>query len=445
MTSGNFSQDAFAAQGTTISIQETGSGRLFGVDLSNPVIGELTIRVTPSSGAPREFQRFLSYEYNQNFLSPSDESHFELAERELSAEDGDALVPGSKVEVLSDGHPQSSAILDSVESNLDSSGGSVVRLECRDRLSNAVDAQADPRLTFKPGQTVIDLVETVFGDFGFTDFDYDNAANRNVITGRIYGDPTSKKGKPLKSYVLHEESPYPNEGAFAFASRVCQRFGLWIWLEADGKTVVVSRPDFDQLPRYGLQHVYGAGSQSNNIDRGHFKKSRQEQPSLIYASGFGSGGNFAKSRLRAGIVNPVVNALNTTTRLSVYKDVHFTFPPSLTPQFPIFVEGYARPAYLYDAESHTQEQLEAYVRRELSLRLRKALTARYEFMGHKINGQPVAVDTMINLNDQRPTVRWNGPLWVLGRRFSKTAQSGTRTTLELILPGSLEFGPTGTR
>jgi hypothetical protein len=431
-----FSGGGFSATG--VDVQTIAEGRSFGVDLSNPAVGEITIRVTPAHGQAREFLRFLSYEYNENFLSLSDSWNFELAQRELSAQDSDSLTPGAKVEVLVENHLQSTGILDSVEINGDARGGSVVRIEGRDWLSPTVDSQADPRLTFKPGQTLEDVLKAVFGDFGITNFDFDNAANRNIITGQLRGTKTSKKGKPLKSYVLHEESPYPNEGAFAFAHRISQRFGLWIWPGADGKTVYVSKPDFDELPRYGLQHVYGEGAASNNVVRGHFKVSRQEQPSVLLASGFGAGGNFAKSRLRAGIVNPVVLADNSAV-MKAYPHVKFVTLPTPSSAFPLLVEGFARPAYLYDGESHTQAQLENYILRELSLRLRKVLTARYEFMGHKINKQPVAVDTMINLNEGNPAFRWNGPLWVLGRRFSKTPRDGTRTTLELILPNSLVF------
>ena len=71
--------------------------------------------------------------------------------------------------------------------------------------------------------------------------------------------------------------------------------------------------------------------------------------------------------------------------------------------------------------------------------MRKALTARYEIMGHLLNGQAPCVDTIVNLNDQRPTVRWQGNLWVLGRRFSLTNKDGARTSLDLILPGALQF------
>ena len=408
-------------------------------DVTNPVLGELTLVVRPATpGADAvEFTRFLSYEYSEDYLSPSDSSSFEIAERELSPQDAAALVPGSVVQVMLDGNVQSVGVLDDVEANVDRSSGSVVRVTCRDQMSLAVDAQVDPRTRFLPTMTLADLLTAAYGPLGFTDFQIDNAANRNVITGATRGTPTSKKGKPLKSFVLHQEKPYPAEGIYAFTSRVAQRFGLWIRPSATAGQLIVAKPDFDQDARYGLCHSY-SDSLANNVERGHFKKSRQEQPSILYAAGFGGGGEFAKSKLRAGITNPVVDADNSAL-IDAYPDVKLVNVPALTAAFPPLIEAKARPAFLYDAESKTIEQLNAFLLRELSLRMRKALAARYEFTGHKLNGQATAIDTIVNVNDQRPTVRWTGDLWVLGRRFSKTAKDGARTTLELILPGSMVF------
>jgi hypothetical protein len=112
---------------------------------------------------------------------------------------------------------------------------------------------------------------------------------------------------------------------------------------------------------------------------------------------------------------------------------------AITSQFAPFIEAKARPAFLYDPESHTPSELAAYLKRELSLRMRKAFVATYEFMGHTLNGQVPAVDTIINLVDQRPSVNWNGNLWILGRRFWKDPRSGTRTRLTMCIPGSIQF------
>ena len=411
-------------------------------DVSNPAIGGMTLRVRPAApgSSPVEFTRFLSSEYTEDYLSPSDICTFEIDEKELSATDAAALQPGSVIQVVVNGQVQSVGILDETEAHVDVGSGSVVRVTCRDQMSLAVDGQIDPQTHFLPTQSLADVLVACYGPLGFTDFQIDNFANRNVITGRVYGTPSSKKGKPLKSYILHEEMPYPNEGIYAFSSRISQRFGLWIRPGATAGQLIVAAPDYAQEPRYGLQHALDSTSASNNVEQGQIKKSRQEQPSIIYADGFGGGGNFAKSTLRGGIENPMVAADNSAI-IAAYPSIPIdadTLVP-ITAAFKPFIEAKARPAFLYDPESHTQAQLDAYLKREVSLRMRKAFVATYEFMGLTLNGQVPAVDTIINLVDQRPTVNWAGNLWILGRRASKSARGGTRTRLTMCLPGALQF------
>ncbi len=243
--------------------------------------------------------------------------------------------------------------------------------------------------------TLEDLLKAVFEPFGMKVLAVDNLANRNAIRGRVYGPKTSKKGKTLKSYTLHQIKPYPQEGAFAFASRVSQRFGLWLWPYVDFQTIMVGKPDFDQDPSYTLVHRVKDGG-DNNVEESDFVRSRKEQPTVIYASGFGAGGEFAKSKLRAGIINPLITGTlagdSLQKILKAYPEVQFVkidSIPALRSGAEVFTlaDPNARPLYLYDAESHTQEQLNAFLLRELSLRMRKSLTASYTIMGHTLNGQ----------------------------------------------------------
>jgi prophage tail gpP-like protein len=456
-------------------------------DTTNPRTGELTIRVRSGSQSV-EFTRFLAYSCREQYLEASAVFEFTLDQRELSTNDLAVLVAGATVQVLVDGNLQMTGIIDEPAGTFSSTEGNVVHVCGRDWLSVAVDNQIDPQVRFVPSMSLLDLIIKAYStiDPQITVV-ADDIANRNVITGLTRGETstaesvqaaqnkvnlaenltdtpenrqklafaqsqlqqaqnaafatrqrTSKKGKPSKHFILGREKPYPNEGLFAFTSRVAQRFGLWIRPYVDGQTIVVAAPDFDQSPRYGICHAFDARRTQNNVVRGHFAPNRRDQPSIIYAAGIGGGGDFAKSRLRAGIINPAVQADNSAV-ISAYADVPLLDVDPITAAFPPFIESAARPAFLFDNESHTQDQLHAYLRRELSLRLRKALTARYEIMGHMLNGQPVAVNTIASVLDQQPIANWNGPLWVLARDFRKTPHEGSRTNLDLILPGSLQF------
>lgn len=404
--------------------------------------GSMSIRIPITGTGGFSFDRFLSYEYHQDFLVPSDASSFTLAADEIEYNTRQLLLPGAKVEVSIDGQVQSAGYIRSVRTRSSRSSGTVLTIEVYDWFQRAVRAHIDPQTQFRESQTLDELLTAVFAPFGMTVLATDNIANRNAITGRIYGTKTSKKGKALKSIVLHEIKPYPQEGAYAFASRVSQRFGLWLWPAADGQTVIVGKPDFDQPARYTIRQRAGNAEEIyNNVLESDVDVTDEGQPSIIFASGYGGGGEFAKSTLRGGIINPLIGAPNSSI-LAAYPNVKFVLPPipaitSAVATIPI-PNPNACPIYLYDPESHTQDQLNNFLLRELSLHMRKSLVAKYTIEGHKLNGQPVAVDTIVDVDDDRSNLHL--PLYVQARRFSKKGGTGgTTTQLELIRPGTLIF------
>ena len=127
-------------------------------------------------------------------------------------------------------------------------GGTELTIEGRDRLSKVVDANADPqKYRFTANNTLEDVLVYTLNGFGWTEDHVlnDNAANANIITGQLQGQRTSKKGKLLKSFRSTSSSPTRKRVSSVF-SRLSQRFGLWIWLSADGEDVIVSRPNFEQ-------------------------------------------------------------------------------------------------------------------------------------------------------------------------------------------------------
>jgi prophage tail gpP-like protein len=416
-----------------------GSPASIGASVDTPELGSIAIRFPNVfiGGKPLRFLNFLSYEYKQDFLSPSDEWSFDLAEDQLSDLEKAAIVPRTVVQVAIDDVVQSIGILDDIDASGSSKGGTIWKLTGRDWMSPAVDSHVDPNVRFKPTMTLEDLATAVFAPFGMKVLAADNIANRNAITGRVYGTPTSKKGKPLKSYILHEIKPYTAESAYNFVARVSQRFGLWVWPGDDGETVILGKPDFDQPARYQLRHKQTGDTSQNNVEDGwSLTISAKDQPSVILASGFGGGGDFAHSSLRSGVINPLIDA-DLSSIIDAYPSVKFVNPPDALSAVQPLTDPHPRPMFLYDSESHTQAELDAFVLRELSLRTRKSLEASYPILGHRINGQPVCVDTIIDVDDDR--ANFHGPLWVQGRHFSKRKGEGTKTVITMIRPGTLTF------
>jgi prophage tail gpP-like protein len=402
----------------------------------------------PASGV--SFSNFLHYDLNEHYLTPCAAWNFSLDEDELTDAVKDVLIVGAGVQVKINDLQQCCGYIDKV-SVRSGRGGTVWQMDCREWNSPIVDAHVDPKVQFSSTMTLQQVLQAAlapFGQFatstspgGDINLITDASANRNVITGATRGTKTNKNGTIVKSALAHQVKPFQHEGLWGFMSRVSQRFGLWLRPSADGTTIIASQPDFTQDPSYGLVHSVSDGTQNNIID-GMFDLSRLNQPAVIYASGWGGGGVFANSTLRAVILNPCISS-NTAAIAENYPGVTVVTPPILggigagfSPTG-AFTDPNARPLFLYDPESHTQAELQSFLLRELSLRMRESLVATYTIEGHTLGSQPIAIDTIVQVDDDRSN--FSGQLWVQDRTFSKSPSGGTLTKMTLIRPGTLTF------
>ena len=336
--------------------------------------------------------------------------------------------------------------IDSVEVSADRHSGEKWTIAGRDLLSIAVDSTADPLLQFKEGCTIADVLKKLFDPLWGADADLviDNDGNRSAMTS-VRGTPTSKKkGKTLKNYKLHMLKPHSHEGKFAFAARVAQRQGLWIWASADGEKLIVSKPDFDQAPACQFRRTLDG---KTNVLSMSVTFNGQNQPSVLIADGFSGGAEFGKGRMKAYAVNPYFGVDNDGAVLDDVQTVISKFPEAkkvaLTTQ--PFARRIAkmpiRPMFLHDDEAHTPEELENFVKREMSLLMRQSLSVHVTVEGH---GQqtsdgfiPWAVDTTVKVVDEVSGL--NETLYVLSRHFTKDRRGGTHTSMQLIRLNSLQF------
>lgn len=401
-----------------------------------------------------DLTRWTSYSVASNFLTPTDGWSCTVGDGNLEDAQRDAIVPGARVRLYVDNFILSDGYIDSVSVDADRGSGVQYSIEGRDRMGYAVDAIADPRTIYKKGATLAEVLKQIFAPFGWSEdsqFKIDNDANRDAKTGGIRGVPMTKGGKrkgpkPLKSFVLHQLKPHNHEGLFAFASRITQRFGLYIWCSADGNSIIIGRPDFSQPPRYQIRRTR---SGDTNVLSGTVKFDATDQPSVIIADGFSGGGEFGKGRIKSYCVNPYFGVdedgfiLDEITKvLSKYPEaaqVTMTVPSLFKRRG---VNRHLRPMFLHDDESKTQEQLDNFVRREMSLLMRKSMTAKYKVEGHgqTIDGVfvPWDVDTVVEVHDEPAQVHER--MYVLSRRFEKSRSGGTHTSLELIRLNSIQLG-----
>jgi hypothetical protein len=416
--------------------------------IDDPQLGSLSVSFAGPAAAVA-FPNTLYFELNEHYLTPCSAFNFGIDEDELSTAQKQIIVPGARVQVTVNDLQQCSGYVDDVDVRCSRGAGTVWHIECREWNSPILDSHIDPKVQFTPTMSLVDVLTLAFATFSPFDFTgangggaiqivTDASANRNVITGSQRGTKTSKSGKVSKQALSHQLKPYQHEGVWAFCSRVSQRFGLWLRPSADGTSIIASTPDFTQDPSYTLQRLATQGNHNNVLDGG-IKYSRKNQPSIILACGFGGGGVFPNSQLRAAIVNPVINA-DVSDILQNYPGVQIIEAPDpgVSSFNSVFTDWQARPLFLYDPESHTPAELQAYLLRELSLRTREALQAHYTIEGLLLGGSPVAVDTIAQVQDDRAS--WNGPLWVENRSLTKRPGGGTTTKVSLIRPNTMSFG-----
>ena len=407
---------------------------------------ESTNVVLELPGTGIRFDTWKSYSFHESYLEPSSSFSVTLGDETISNKLQAAVAPGKVIQLTINGKIQATCIVDRVCGRRSRGGGTDISIEGRDFLSPAIDGNPDPFTTqFPASSTLFDVIAGTFGPFGISAYSVDNDVNKNVITGQVRGQPSSKKGRPLKSFTIHQLKAEPNESAYQFASRITQRFGLWIRPSSDGASIVICKPEFEQTSRYRLVHKRGAPGTSNNIINVDWSRDGQEQPSAIVATGFSTGGEQNRSKIKAiavnelaveagsGFTNPRLATLVKTHKDAKQVPFRNTFGAGIGyPALPI------RTMFMHDQESKTIDELTHFVQRELSLRQRKAFTYHATVEGHMNNAQPWCVDTICDVDDDYAQV--HGPLWVLSRRFYKDRSSnGTRTDLEMILPGTLVF------
>lgn len=403
----------------------------------------------------QSIDRWESYEFSEDFLTPTDSFSFVLSTDEggLDPRQRSLLRLGARIRLYIGDIVLAEGFVDSVEVTADKSSGWKYAIHGRDRLGQTLDTVAEPTFQLKDGGTLLELLKRLFAPFGWLaeeHFVIDNEGNRSARTGKR-GVPTTKGGKkkgpvPLKSFVLHQTKPYNHESVFHFASRVAQRHGLWIWCTSDGEKLIVSKPEFDQEAIFSLRRgLDGRG----NVLSGSVKYDMADQPSMIIADSYSGGGEFGKGRCKAYIVNPMLGLTDEGDPTPEVKAVLAKHPaaventiPQASVPFRVADTMPFRPMFLHDDESKTQEQLNAFVKREMCLMYRKGVTAHYVVEGHGqvIGDQFVAwaADTVVEVHDEPAEL--SEQMYVLGVHFSKQrGGSGTTTRLDLIRLHTLSF------
>jgi hypothetical protein len=426
-----------------------------------PQADQLSIEL-PDSG--EVLDRFEGYSFDDDWTAPCSAFHFTIGGKENPGPHVmAALYPGAKVELKINGITQDAGYIDDVVPRASRGAGKRWTVTGRNALAPVLSSGADPfdqGLRFTATQSLDDLIKGVFGRYGFIAYAIDDAQDRAIKTGLANQRFSKKKGKLLKRYSYGQQlKPQAGEGAFQFVDKIVNRAGFYLRCSANGKTIVVTTPDYEQAPICRLvRHI---GGNVSNILEGGIGCVTREQPSIIVATGFAGGGDWDHSSLKVAMVNELVGFDGSGFTSASYangilgvlgENPDIKLIPARGPQFqqtlcrPL---PRARGLFLHDQDARSIGQLENFVRLHMSDVQHRMWAGDYVVSGHTyfdgVSKIPWTVNTIADVDDQDSgppgsDESFTSPMWIRGRTFEKT-RNGTFTRVRVTLPYTMDLFP----
>lgn len=414
-----------------------------------------------------------SYQFSSDWMETGSEWHVTVADGNMQALQ--ALVQnGQKIVFKVNGVVQCTGLVDRISSSSSKrGGGTTFTMSGRDTLSVAKDMCIDMDENVLSETTSIkDLIIKVFSPYGFTNVQVSDKVNRGKITqlATVYVDtgadelaekqisvPTNKKWKP----VLGETN-------YTYAERIGRRFGFHIWSSAEGNTLFCGSPDYTTpavgqlihrnewmnsgLKSSGLGEDVTDPSKASNVLSAEVVTEWSKQPTILLAESSLGGGTKKYARRQVIMVNELLTSLDASGKeppfvqkfIAKHKAADVIPRRSYVkkPDSIIDVDT-LRLVVVKDDESKTLEHLRFFARSSMSRLQSQAFKATYVVQGHsqEIDGRTHiwAPNTMVNVHDDANGVY--GQLWIKSVSFHKDRSGGTTTTLNCILPYTIELFP----
>lgn len=232
-------------------------------------------------------ERWTDYDVSCDMLTAADSFSLSIGDPARD-EVFDLVAPDEEVQILLDDTAILSGLVDAREGTSSRGGGSVIQVSGRDRAGRLVDESME--LVSFVGMTLDALAKKVAGPW-FESVTLSNAANRMLIRGR-----GAKIGKVAREPAI-DRTPraprkvQPGESRWNVLAHFLREGELLAWATADGKTLVVGLPNYDQAPSYHFFHAREGSPrqvEANVIDF-HVRDSVAERYSRVIAVGSSPG------------------------------------------------------------------------------------------------------------------------------------------------------------
>jgi prophage tail gpP-like protein len=364
-------------------------------------------------------EKWSNYEIENDMLHPADSFQLELGgcppdAWRLCKED-------SPIQVQIDDTVVLSGIIDDRTRTV-GKNGSFLHISGRDRSGRVVDESMP--LQSLEGLTTLDLVLRAISPW-YSDVIVTNEANRAAVRGK--GAPLARAaGEPPLSDKLRTKHSIrgkakrlkvsPGESRWTTLQRFLEDDGLLAWSTADGKSIVIGQPNYNQEPQYAffLPKPGSARIREGNLLEYSLHESVAERYSQVTAVALGVDDSYHYSATVKNGPGPGGEGLD-----------------------------FIQPKRLMIADSRIVSTEDAKIRAQLEMDERDGQGSKLSLRvrGHnqvRIPGKPAALyafDCMARVEDEE--LEMSG-LWLITRvTFSHSKDSGETTHLDLVRKGTV--------
>lgn len=210
---------------------------------------------------PYHIEDWLSYEIVNDMLSPADS--FELTAGPFTNDLYRALLPDSEVQVFLDDTRILTGLIDERRSTSSKGQGTQLVVRGRDRGGRLLDERCP--LFSLVGLGILDLAKKCT-DPWVTNVTASNATNRRLIAGgaaarmgRISKEPAIEVIRESTNIFGHgsdhRRKVRPGESRWQVLAHFLEETKLLAWPTADGSTLVVGQPNYNQEPTFHFVHA----------------------------------------------------------------------------------------------------------------------------------------------------------------------------------------------
>lgn len=360
----------------------------------------------------RQVEGWISYSIDSDMLEPADS--FSMV-RPFDREAWDLLRVDRRVRVLVDDVTVLDGAIDQREKG---SQSGTLQIEGRDWGGRLVDESAPVRRfgDRSLAEIAADLVAPWFDRVVFS-----NARNRAAARGRGRKARAGREPGQLSARRRQELAIEPGDTRWAVLERLLAEYDLLAWSSADGKELIIGRPNYEQEVQYRFfQAAEGSErtAETNVLDLSVLESVAARYSRItVVGAGAGNATNYGENVARRGVAKD-----NITTAGGEGRD--FVRPKRLL---------------IADDDVRSAADAQAAAGREMALRDAGGLrvTAIAPHHGQVVAGAHrtlYATDTMADVEDEETGTR--GAMLVTKRTFGTNRERGEFTTLELVPKGT---------